>query len=79
MTDKTDAAVYSSLIVSGAIIGAGIGYYNNRKENQATKNREIPITAFWGLCIGALIALMLDGSDVFEGYKEEKEEKEEVL
>lgn len=79
MTDKTDAAVYSSLIVSGAIIGAGIGYYNNRKENQATKYREVPITAFWGLFIGLIIAIWLDGSDVFEGYKEEEKEKEEVL
>lgn len=82
MTDKTDTAVYTSVILGFAIIAFVISLYNSTRGGKdkidMVKIKHAGVVAFYAAIAGWVVAGSLDWFDTFEGY-EQKEEEEEVI
>lgn len=84
MTDKTDTAVYTGVILGFAIIAFVISLYNSTKggKDKIDKDKvgQAAIVAVYAAIVGLVVSGLLDLYDAFEeGYEEAYEEKEEEV
>jgi putative effector of murein hydrolase len=78
MSEKSDTALYTVLILVPAVIAFAVSLYRSRKagESQTKKIQDASVAAMYLALTGACVAFLLDFQNVFEGYQQEEEEEE---